>query len=377
MNSDSYVVATGAKNNAGDFLIKERTIRLLETIRPERNLYRIDRWKPIDDTELEIINDSKALILAGGPALQPKIYPQIYPLVSDLTKIMVPIVLMGVGWKATIGGADGFQDYRFQESSLNFLRIADAHGLGISVRDFSSLLALKRYGIASALLTGCPAFYSADRLGQLSLHSPGRIGSVAFSLGVQFLDIPSMIEQTVQTLEILRNVFPHADIVVPLHHGLKATAIYSPKKDFVRGHQAILKMMDRWKIIPVDISGSFDTLQKVYMDCDFHLGYRLHAHIFMLSAGKPSLLIAEDGRGVAFQHVLGDTIIPGLMPNLPHLPFGLRLPRRYSIRGARIYAWLAALLDHELTNNFPHSSQAMNSINQLWPEMHRFLMRLP
>jgi hypothetical protein len=54
-----------------------------------------------------------------------------------------------------------------------------------------------------------------------------------------------------------------------------------------------------------DISGSESALIQSYTACDLHVGYRVHAHIFCSSISRPSVLLSEDGRGVALKEVVG------------------------------------------------------------------------
>ena len=51
-------------------------------------------------------------------------------------------------------------------------------------------------------------------------------------------------------------------------------------------------------------------LEKVsfYEECDLHVGYRVHGHIYFLAKRKPSFLIHEDGRGRGASEALG---LPG------------------------------------------------------------------
>lgn len=42
-----------------------------------------------------------------------------------------------------------------------------------------------------------------------------------------------------------------------------------------------------------------------YDECDLHIGYRVHAHIYNLSRRKRSILIEEDVRGAGVNHALG------------------------------------------------------------------------
>lgn len=72
-----YVILTGSKNNAGDFLIKYRAKLLFSSLRPDRDIIDLNAWEPFDSDRLEVINRSKALILMGGPALQKNMRPKI------------------------------------------------------------------------------------------------------------------------------------------------------------------------------------------------------------------------------------------------------------------------------------------------------------
>ncbi|OOF08193.1 hypothetical protein, partial [Salinivibrio sp. PR919] len=98
-----YVILTGSKNNAGDFLIKYRAKEIFQRIRPDREIVDINGWEKFSAETLEIVNNSEALILMGGPALQQHMYPKIYPLVDELSDITTKIVMMGVGWKSLSG----------------------------------------------------------------------------------------------------------------------------------------------------------------------------------------------------------------------------------------------------------------------------------
>ena len=58
-----YVLLTGSKNNAGDFLIKDRAKDLFSLLKPSVKLIDYDAWEILDESKLKEINNSKALIL--------------------------------------------------------------------------------------------------------------------------------------------------------------------------------------------------------------------------------------------------------------------------------------------------------------------------
>lgn len=53
-----------------------------------------------------------------------------------------------------------------------------------------------------------------------------------------------------------------------------------------------------------DISGSADGFL-IYDNCDLHVGFRVHAHIYNLSKRNKTLLLNEDFRGFAVNETLG------------------------------------------------------------------------
>ena len=57
---DQYVILTGSKNNAGDYLIKYRARQLFSDLRPDRKIIDINGWEQLNTEKLAIINQSKA-----------------------------------------------------------------------------------------------------------------------------------------------------------------------------------------------------------------------------------------------------------------------------------------------------------------------------
>lgn len=79
-----YTILTGSKNNAGDFLIKYRAKQLFKELRPDRDIIDFNAWEEFDKEKLKIVNESKALILLGGPSLQKLMRPNIYKMTKNL-----------------------------------------------------------------------------------------------------------------------------------------------------------------------------------------------------------------------------------------------------------------------------------------------------
>lgn len=312
-NKPYYVILTGSKNNAGDFLIKYRAKEIFSKERPDRNIIDINGWEKFSKETLTIVNNAEALILMGGPALQKNMYPHVYPLTDDLNEIKTKIVLMGVGWKSLSGNWVDSINYEFSKSTKKLLNRIKNDGLINSVRDYHSLNALCFNGLERVLMTGCPATYVEDYFP--SLLSLDSIKKISFSLGVSFLNSNKMFNQMKNTIELLFVYCKENDVEleVVFHH--------STSNNFLKTHGSFDKhLLEHRKFISwlelkginwVDISGSAERLIEYYSASDIHIGYRVHAHIFMNSISKPSILIAEDGRGKALRRVFGGVVIDG------------------------------------------------------------------
>lgn len=356
-----YILLHGAIRNAGDFLIKDRAIALLRRFRPEQELVELPRWKPVDD-HLDIVNSSDALILCGGPAFQPNLYPGIYPLTKNLDDIRPPIIPMGLGWKHPRGEWSDTWNYRFTPSSTALLkRIADSGFVG-SCRDYHTLNALAHQGVTNLFMTGCPAWYNLDTLNQSAKKSfAGEpVNKVAFSLGVRMYRNASFRKNTLLLLERLRERFGKR-LECVFHHPINT-----------HDNAWIVDFLVARKIPHVDISGGVEKMVAHYRRIDLHIGFRVHAHILMMSQNGRSVLIAEDGRGVALKTAMGGAVVN---------PFTsceswLRIRRRPHMVDESILD-IIRLLEHEERAGYPLSQAAHMGVRAHFSAMKNFLNGLP
>ncbi|MGH8631592.1 MAG: polysaccharide pyruvyl transferase family protein, partial [Burkholderiales bacterium] len=309
MNRDYYVVLTGSKSNAGDFLIKHRGIGLLRRLRRDRKVVDYNAWEPLDEPKLDVVNGAAALILLGGPALQADMYPAIYPLVEDLSRIRVPLLTMGIGWRSASGDWEAAQRLRLTPQTQSLLRRTAEGRREISVRDYHTLEVLRSNGFRHARMTGCPALYDPDTIGRTP-GPPERIARVGISLGVSFLWSAGMRRQMEELVLRSCELFKDAQVEVLFHHPVEPWFLQTHNAPalYYRGHLDFKAWLEGRHVAWRDLSGSAEKLIEYYRSCDLHIGYRVHAHIFMSSIGKPSLLLAEDGRGVALKEVIGGLV---------------------------------------------------------------------
>lgn len=306
-----YVLITGSKNNAGDYLIKYRAKQLFEALRPDRELVDVDAWKERDDKLLEVFNSAQAVILTGGPSLQRRMYPNIYKVLGNIDDIKVPILAMAIGWRAFPGEWLQTHSYRFSEETTKLLRRIESSGYASSVRDYHSLNALLHQGFKSFSMTGCAALYDLDYVGK-SYSSSNEIKRVAFSLGVAFAKDRDHEKNFKKLIVGLRNKFQGEKFDVVFHHSLDREhfhKVYNRQDDFFDKHEKFAKWLTSEGISYTDISGSAETMMNYYNLVDLHIGYRVHAHIYMSSVNKLSILIAEDGRGKAQRDAISGLVI--------------------------------------------------------------------
>lgn len=380
-----YVLMTGAKDNAGDFLIRRRTEELLRTWRPDREIVHYEAWKPLAEERLKVVNESSALILAGGPALQYGMHPVVYPLVSDLNRIAVPIVLMGVGWKSIEGSWAATARYPLSAPTLALLKRSQESPCPSSVRDYHTRMVLLNCGFRNVLVTGCPALYApvAERL---PAPRSSAIREISFSLGVSFVTNAGMEVSMKKTIERLVHAFPGARVRAVFHHSLQPRSHLHSGREynaFLDRHLQFANWLTRAGIEHLDVSGEADRMLAHYRECDLHVGFRVHAHLLMSSWSRPSMLLTEDGRGKAMTDVIGGLSVDGYTFR-PREGLAVRLLDRLGLRRHQYLQPDPSLprtvvenLRYEIDEGFPRLSQVEGAIDRHFECMKRFIAQLP
>ena len=383
MSREYYVTLTGGKNNAGDFLIKYRAFNLFNELRKDRDIIDFNEWELIDDERLKIINNSKALILLGGPGILPSMYPTIYKLRDNLDDIKVPIIMMGLGWKDPQGDWENTYTIKFDEKTILLLDRINRDGFLSSVRDYHTLNTLQINGYKNILMTGCPAYYDLNYIDkEIQIKD---IKKVAFSLGVSFIDSISMERQMKDGILELKELYKYKEFEVVFHHSLdidKIKKIYGNQHlKHVKRHLEFVEWLKEHNIKYIDISGNAENLINYYSNIDLHIGYRVHAHIFMNSISKFSILLSEDGRGKGVNKVLAGTTInaytkykKGFLSKVLS-----RLMPTYNrmISNNYLEQELLNSLHYEKINNYPSVMRSRNLINNNFIMMKKFIKELP
>ena len=136
------------------------------------------------------------------------------------------------------------------------------------------------------------------------------VRKVVFSCGAPGGMGEDAVRQHLDVLAAIRSALPHAELVAAFHH-----AVEEAELNRLFGGRCPLGWRDLFARVSeagvrvVDISGGLDRMLELYASADLHVGYRVHAHVLMPSRRKPSLLIAEDGRGSGMADVIAGKVL--------------------------------------------------------------------
>lgn len=284
---------SGAYKNAGDFLIEHRSKKLLEKVYPEAHIDVMKRDISYDD-QIDKLNTYDAIVFGGGPGFQKNIYPDKIPFVSDLSEIKVPCAVIGWGWKSKdIKNSSVYNKNIFTKSMKNFIDFLDKDENSISCRDWYTKQMLNNYGYMDSVMTGCPAWYDTDRVEKLAYKGCTLNREAAYII-VSDAAFGRNTKYTLMLIGKIREMFPKARIKLLFHRGINGDNEILTRKE----------NLTKYNYEYEDISGSLDGFAQ-YDECDLHIGFRVHAHIYNLSHGNTSLLINEDARGFGVNDALG------------------------------------------------------------------------
>ena len=116
-----------------------------------------------------------------------------------------------------------------------------------------------------------------------------------------------------------------------------------------------------------------------YDKVDLHVGFRVHAHLYMLSMRKPSILLIEDGRGYGVFYSLGGLCLEATerKSNLLY-----RALNKYGILSncklkQGLLKDLIINITYEIENGFPRERHIPKIIDEHYEIMKKFVSQLP
>lgn len=200
------------------------------------------------------------------------------------------------GWKGSGRCLRAPYSYTFEAKTESFLKKIDRNS-GLACRDFYSVKALKNAGLKSALMTGCPAWYDIENIHCTELKDN------SWSLKNIYISDPAQAKNyklLFGLIETLHEMYNEANITLVFHRSTESE----------NERQLLIQLNTRYEYLKITrLNGEAEAFN-CYKNCDLHIGFRVHAHIFNLSLRKKTILIEEDGRGAGVNEALG---LPGLL----------------------------------------------------------------
>lgn len=297
-----------SSSNVGDQLIEIALKRLVAREKGKVSFLTIFREEHLEPF-LDEINATAAILLPGfGIRAAVPIYPDVVRLVDDLDRIKVPLIPIGANWNLYPGDAVSRETVAFPSESVAFVRRIAAGVQRFSCREVHVVDILKRIGVENALMTGDPAWYDPDFLGK-PMHRPTRVETLVFSPPLSAF----YAAQAGKILTMLSDLFPQArkycafhltDPLVSPFGDTKPTNDASMRPDVARKNAFIRTAAKAQGFEILELAGRVEKLD-FYRQCDLHVGYECHAHVGFFRQRRPSVLIAEDARGVGFNDTFG------------------------------------------------------------------------
>lgn len=300
-----YILLSRAKKNFGDYLIFERGVKLIKHLKPNIKIIEGRAWEPLDSQfNLTDIKTVDAIVIPGCPGITRYTYPNTYPLCDIVFKYEIPVYFLGVGSVISPYWADKLE---YSNETLSFLKYINKYA-PIGVRDNITEKILNNTGM-TASLNGCPSWYRLPDMGK-QLDNNTNIRQIIFS-------VPASGRQVVSFLSVIkkfRNEIPEVKCIVSFNRGLgkgnNTSAAEYQRNNF------IYNKVRSYGCDIIDMSYSTKN-NNIYDESDLHIGFRVHTHIYFLSIGKPTFLLAEDSRGVGMLQTIQTPgwIIPKYYPN--------------------------------------------------------------
>lgn len=278
-----YLVLTGEKNNFGDFLIAKGVKNIFKNF-ITKDIKVIFHNRHSSLIKNQILEFDK-IILAGGPFFKRQL------LINNLSlrkpePFLDKLILFGGGWKPSIGDEIDRLDYKYDKRSLKILENINTP---LGTRDFDTLFNLSQNGIKNAYYSGCPAWFAKNNI----------------SDKITFNEIPKhpICLCTAPQSDYLQSEFRKL-LLLLTQKGYQVKAAFN--KGFETFEQKYTKewILENLNIKSYDTSGP-KVFPEIIKECNMHIGFRVHSHIYSLISFIPSLLIPEDGRGFSINRLFG------------------------------------------------------------------------
>lgn len=294
----SILLLSRPVSNAGDFLFTKKSLDAFLNICPEVD---VQKGHISNTFDVNYLNSFEAIVAAGGPLYDDAfLTDDKFPVLSQLEEIVPKIYFLSCGCYGTSTSVKEVFDRKFNtEVRQKLIDIQNKNGV-YSTRDIYSEIILKNNGIKNVNMIGCTAWYDYNNIDVLVPHYSGEIKKIVISDQGVTKDSRNWdwkFQAFKDTVDCLIKKFKESHFLFTFNGGIqtKYSGTYNERVcDYLKQHGIEYK----------DISGSSEGFS-LCDDCDLHVGFRVHTHIYCLSKRIPSVLIGEDLRGSSLNQTLG------------------------------------------------------------------------
>lgn len=299
-------IAYRKRINIGDGFIFHSIKKLLS---PLKCTAIFSSWERLSFSDISQINSTKVLILAGANQLHDD-----YSIVPGMTlrqleDIKVPILPFGIG----IYGHQHRNQY-MSSKTVDILREIHRRIKFSSWRCPRTVNYIKRSLPElsdKALMTGCPVMYGNNF--PISIDFPKNTNTN--SVVVTVTDRGEFWERELSVLEFVAQHFKNSEKILSLHQNffipkwdldlasIKSLVKFEIEKQYERT-PLMLRIVAQKLGFKLFIPQTVEECWDLYKNMDFHMGSRLHAHLYFLSQEKASFLTYVDDRCLGFSEAL-------------------------------------------------------------------------
>ena len=313
--------------NLGDGLILRAIERLMGRFTPERMFS--PRVKP-SNAELAALALGRGIILAGANQLNDhfRVWPGLRA--EDIRTNGLRFIPFGVGLHGEAEYTKGLSVETLEVLRAVHERIEySSWRCPPTVRFLESQLPELK---GRMLITGCPVTYDEPLLNRKYFLREARRIAVTVTERYDFW------ERETNVIDYVARRFPQAQRFLVLHQNYSPATWFEPIKHRLLPYNEVENPCERlrWyaakRGFRIVSPSTQDACIAFYQTIDLHFGSRLHAHLYFISQGKWTFVIAIDGRATGMAEYLG---FPLCDPNDldAHLDFDFEIVRDRALAG--------------------------------------------
>lgn len=255
------------------------------------------------------------------------------PIFKYIDKIKVPIIPLASNIIFFPGDYDNIQNYTLDWETKGCLKKIMRDIEYLSCREYMTQAILNNNGIKNTKMIGDCGWYDLQNINK-PMKRPNDIQKLVFTVGHYRQIFDKQIEEVIK---YIAKKFPNTEKIYSTHQKINCPLM--------------AKYANLAKKSGFEVKETYgDPIHiEFYEECDLHIGYRVHGHLGFLRKRVPSILIAEDNRGVGFGYTFNNI---GVFPAFDIKKTFAKTKRNEVEPSKKLIKQIDQFLNEELSNNF-------------------------